>query len=126
MNDQYVPCDFTSPQSGWEPYIGGDDAIGEYQQMIIKDDGWDPERGTGSIQMFLRCSPGAAFSLPHAHEYNEYVLITQGELIWMNEDGTVQSSLRAGSYVDRDPHMYHGPFTVGDEGCTMYLFNRFK
>ena len=51
----------------------------------------------------------------------EEVAIISGTLEWLDANGKSQQILSTGAYVNRPPHVKHGPFKAGNNGCLMYV-----
>jgi len=104
--------DFTMPNTGWKE-IRSKDHTGEQRLLTIKD--------TFKDQIYLYwMGPGAESTIQEHPKYEE-VIIAQGSLYWLNKDKSILKELEVGSYVDRKPHINHGPFRAGPNGCLMYV-----
>lgn len=104
--------DFIMPNAGWKK-IQSKDHSGEQRLLTVKDD--------LKNQIYLYwMGPGAESAIQEHPKYEE-VIIVQGSLYWLNKDKSILKKLKVGSYVDRKPHIKHGPFKAGSDGCLMYV-----
>jgi len=104
--------DFLLSKQDWVA-IKDKDHTGEQKILTVK------KRPQEKILLYWM-SPGSKSKI-QAHDQYEEVVISQGSLNWLNEDGTVQKTLTVGDYVDRKPNVKHGPFQAGPDGCMMFV-----
>lgn len=106
-----IKSDFKLPSNGWST-LTAKDLRGKHEIFDIEN---------GKEHLFLyRVSPGAEIGIKE-HDNWEEVVIIDGTLEWLDSSGRTQQILGTGAYVDRPPHIKHGPFKSGDKGCLMYV-----
>lgn len=106
-----VKNDFKLPSHDWS-VLTAKDLQGTHEILDIKND---------KEHIFLyRVSPGAEIGIKE-HDNWEEVVIINGTLGWLNSSGQTQQILGTGAYVNRPPHIKHGPFKAGDKGCLMFV-----
>lgn len=109
--DKEVKSDFRLPSHDWS-ILTAKDLRGKHEIFDIKNN---------KEHIFLyRVSPGAEIGVKE-HDTWEEVVIINGSLEWLNASGQTQQILSTGAYVNRPPHIKHGPFKAGDKGCLMYV-----
>ncbi|HXW52499.1 MAG TPA: hypothetical protein VEL47_00210 [Myxococcota bacterium] len=96
--------------------------IGLHEVLTIANN-LDEQSMSGEKILLYRLSPHAIISEVARHDTWEEVVITEGQLAWLNQDETqsVQTVLEVGSYVNRAPYVPHGPFRAGPDGCQMFV-----
>ncbi len=70
----------------------------------------NPVARTGRRTTLTRWSPGTHVPRALVHDYVEEVLVIEGELLWLDEDGGLVETIPALSYVCRPAGVPHGPF----------------
>ncbi|MBI4183850.1 MAG: cupin [Proteobacteria bacterium] len=65
---------------------------------------------TGHRTTLTRFRPGALLDRVQVHDYVEEVIALDGELLWLNEDGSVRQRITRNHYVCRPAGVPHGPF----------------
>jgi len=106
-----IKSDFKLTSNNWT-VLSAKDLQGKHEIFDIKN---------GKEHVFLyRVSPRAEIGVKE-HETWEEVTIISGTLEWLDATGHPQQILGTGAYVDRPPHIKHGPFRAGNEGCLMYV-----
>ena len=106
-----IKSDFILPSHGWS-VLTAKDLQGKHEIFDIKNK---------KEHIFLyRVSPGAKIGIK-AHDDWEEVVIINGSLEWLDANGHTQQVLGTGAYVNRPPHVPHGPFKAGNQGCLMYV-----
>ena len=104
-----IKSDFTIPVDAWSD-ISSKDMHGKHEILDVKKD---------KEHIFLyRVSPGAEIPIKE-HDAWEEVVIISGTLEWLDSSGKTEQVLGTGAYVNRPPHIKHGPFKAGNEGCLM-------
>jgi hypothetical protein len=124
-NKAYFKPDFIKPVK-WEQHIedrySSDPAI---YVMYLQDD-LDITNRCGKQTILMKMEPGATIDTAVAHEFYEYVVITNGCLLWKTSDNSYEP-FSTGSRIERAPGIYHGPFKADPKlGCTMYVECYFK
>lgn len=106
-----IKSDFILPSTQWIE-IKADDFRGKHETFDIRND---------KEHIFLyRVSPHGEMGVKE-HTMWEEVAIISGTLEWLNNNGKAMQILGTGAYVNRPPHVKHGPFRAGNEGCLMYV-----
>ena len=106
-----IQSDFTLPSTNWSA-ITADVLRGKHEIFDIKN-------GNEHI-FFYRISPGGEIGMKEHDTWEETVIIS-GSLAWLDTNGKPQQILNTGAYVNRPPHVKHGPFRAGNNGCLMYV-----
>ncbi len=70
----------------------------------------DEDNKTGRQTSLTRWEPGTQFDKVLAHDYVEEVLVLDGELLQIDENGAVVERFPRNSYVCRPVGVPHGPF----------------
>lgn len=111
---RYHPVDFATVdmESGWEHPSGY--AKGVTAKILA--DTLDENRRTGHRTLLQRYAPGVVDMRVLTHDFVEEVLVLEGELLWLDEEGGTVGRLPKHSYVCRPPHVPHGPFGT-ENGC---------
>ena len=114
------PCDFMSPKN-WE--IIQKQGLHGIHEVLILSNTLNEENETGEKVFLYQMGPEAKISDAIAHDTWEQVVIIEGELAWLNQDEihSVQCLIEKGGYVNRPPHIMHGPFRAGSKGCLMFV-----
>lgn len=107
-----LKSDFTPPLDNNWSIIKAKDLYGKHEIMDIKND--------SEHIFFYRISPGGEIGIKE-HDNWEEVAIISGTLEWLDVNGKTEQVLRMGAYVNRPPHVKHGPFRAGSDGCLMYV-----
>lgn len=112
--------DFTIPGQ-WEA-LEKPSLIGLHE-VLITANSLDEENKTGEKVLLYRLGPHAIINEVGMHDSWEQVVITHGQLAWLNQDDeqSIETVLEVGSYVNRAPHIPHGPFRAGPDGCQMFV-----
>ncbi len=106
-----IKSDFILPSNEWF-IITAADLRGKHEIFNIKND---------KEYIFLyRISPGGETGIKE-HDTWEEVAIVSGTLEWLDTNGKSEQILGTGAYVNRAPHVKHGPFKAGKHGCVMYV-----
>jgi len=114
------PSDFIAP-GHWQT-LEKPSLIGSHEILIIANN-LNEEAMSGEKILLYRLGSHAVINEAATHASFEEVLITAGELAWLNQDAdqSIQTILEVGSYVDRAPNIPHGPFRAGPDGCQMFV-----
>ena len=98
-----IKSDFILPSTHWST-ITDSDLRGKHEIFDIRND---------NEHIFLyRIGPRGETSIKE-HTMWEEVAIISGTLEWLDMNGNRQQILSTGSYVNRPPHVKHGPFRAG-------------
>lgn len=110
------PIDFApvDMDSGWERPPGYATGV---TAKVLADTLNETDR-TGHRTLLQRYAPGVTDMRVLTHDFVEEVLILDGELLWLDEEGATVGRLPKNSYVCRPPHVPHGPFGT-KTGCLM-------
>lgn len=109
--DKKMKSDFILPPNSWST-ITAPDLRGKHEIFNIKND---------KEHIFLyRISPSSEIGIKE-HDTWEEVAIISGTLKWLDINGKSEQILGTGAYVNRAPHIKHGPFKAGKQGCVMYV-----
>ncbi len=110
------PIDFATVdmESGWEHPEGYAEGV----SAKVLADTLDETRRTGHRTLLQRYAPGVIDMRVLTHDFVEEVLVLDGELLWLDEEGATIGRLPKNSYVCRPPHVPHGPFGT-ETGCLM-------
>ena len=85
--------------------------------QVILFDILDETKKTGSRTRIVKFSPGARTSIPFIHDYEEEVLLLEGDQQLLSKE-TLEPLERfeEGTYFHRPAGTYHGPFS-SENGC---------
>lgn len=109
--DNKIKSDFILPLNNWSTIVAND-LHGKHEIFEIKND--------KEHIFFYRISPGGEIGIKE-HDNWEEVAIISGTLEWLDANGKSEQILSTGAYVNRPPHVKHGPFRAGNNGCLMYV-----
>jgi mannose-6-phosphate isomerase-like protein (cupin superfamily) len=96
-------------EDGWSKPEGYPDGV----EVKVLAGALDPESRTGRRTTMSRWKPGTHVPWALVHDYVEEVLVLEGELLWLDEDGAVVDRILPPSYVCRPAGVPHGPFRTG-------------
>lgn len=110
----FHPIDFApvDMESGWHHPTGYAEGV---TAKILADTLNEAER-TGHRTVLQRYAPGVFDMRVLAHDFVEEVLVLEGEMLWLDDEGVPVARLPKNSYVCRPPHVPHGPFG-SETGC---------
>jgi quercetin dioxygenase-like cupin family protein len=66
----------------------------------------------------MRYRPGAGVPRVVTHDFVEEVLVLEGEMEWLADDGSLVQRIGRNGYVCRPPGVAHGPFR-SEPGCVI-------
>jgi hypothetical protein len=103
LKGDFAPIDF---DSGWERPEGYPEGL----RVKVLAGALDEANKTGHRTTLTRFEPGTHLDRVQAHDYVEEVISLEGELLWLNADGSVLQRVTPRHYVCRPPGVPHGPF----------------